>query len=87
VDVGHHEPPLEIPAETEVEAERQPSAGVDGSADSCTEVVVGPFPASRNEPAGAHTDVGTRVDQEQPFTKSVRKEETACRCGSDMCCR
>jgi hypothetical protein len=63
-DVGHHEPPREILAETQVEAERQPSVGVDGSAVGCIKVVVDPFMASRNEPTGVHTEVGTRVEQE-----------------------
>jgi hypothetical protein len=56
-DVGYHETPCEIPAETQVEAEGQPSVGVDGSAVSCTQVVVDPFPASWNEPAGLHIEV------------------------------
>jgi hypothetical protein len=56
-DVGHHETPRDIPMETQVEAEGQPSIGVDGSAVSCTQVIVDPFPASRNEPAGVHTEV------------------------------
>jgi hypothetical protein len=86
-DVGHHEPPREIPEETQVEAKRQPSVGVDGSAVICTQVVVDPFLASRNEPAGVHTEVGTRVDQESPFTDFVRDEEAARGCGADMCRR
>jgi hypothetical protein len=49
-DVGHHEPPNEIPAETKVETERQTSVGVDGSTVISTEVVVNPVLASRNEP-------------------------------------
>jgi hypothetical protein len=32
-------------------------------------------------------EVGTRVDQEMPFTKSFRNEEAACRFGADMCRR
>jgi hypothetical protein len=83
-DVGHHKPPHEIPGETQFEAERQPSLGVDGSAVRCRKVVVDPFLASRNEPAGVHTEVGTRVNQELPFTKSVRNEEVVCRCSADM---
>jgi hypothetical protein len=58
---------------------------VNGSAVSCTEVVADPFPASRNEPAGVHSEVGTRVDQEMPFSESVRNEEAACGCDADMC--
>jgi hypothetical protein len=50
-DIGHDEPPRETPTETQVEAERQPYIGVDGSAISSTEVVVGPFFAALNEPA------------------------------------
>jgi hypothetical protein len=61
-DVGYHESPREIPAETEVEAERQPSIGVDGSAVSCTKVVFVTFLASWNEPSGVHAEVGTSVD-------------------------
>jgi hypothetical protein len=59
---------------------------VDGSAVSNTEVVVGPFFASRNEPAGVHAEVGTPVDQELSFTGSIRNEEAACR-RADMCRR
>jgi hypothetical protein len=86
-DVGHHETPREIPAETQVETEGQPSVGVDGSAVGCTQVVVDPFPASQNEPAGVYTEVGTRVDQELPFSNSVCNEEAACRCSADVCRR
>jgi hypothetical protein len=64
-----------------------PSISVDGSAVGCTQVVVDPFPASRNEPAGVHTEVGTRVHQKLPFSKSVHNEEAACRCSADMCRR
>jgi hypothetical protein len=60
---------------------------VDGSAVSCTEVVVDPFLASWNELAGVHTEVGTRVDQELPFTTTLSDEEAACVCSADMCCR
>jgi hypothetical protein len=56
-DVGHHEPPREISAQTQVEAERQPSACVDGSAVSSTEDVVGAFLPSRDESAGVHAEV------------------------------
>jgi hypothetical protein len=56
-EVGYHEPPREILAKTEVEAERQPSIGVDGSAVSCAKVVVDTFLASWNEPAGVHAEV------------------------------
>jgi hypothetical protein len=41
---------------------------VDSSAVSRTEVVVDPLFASRNEPARVHAEVGTRVEQELPFT-------------------
>jgi hypothetical protein len=51
---------------------------VDGSAVGCTEVVVDPVPAPRNEPKGVHAEVGTRVDQELPFTTPVTDEEAAC---------
>jgi hypothetical protein len=57
---------------------------VDGSTVSCTEVVVHPFPALRNEPAGVNAEVGTRVDQELPFTKSIHNEEASW-CSADMC--
>jgi hypothetical protein len=60
---------------------------VDGSAVSSTEVVADPFFASRNEPAGAHAEVGTRDDQELPFTTPVSDEEAACGCSVDMCRR
>jgi hypothetical protein len=66
---------------------RQPSLGVDGSTVSSTEVVVGPFLASRNKPPGIHAEIGNRVDQELPFTRSVRNEEAACRCRADICRR
>jgi hypothetical protein len=42
-DVGYDETPREIPAETHVEAEGQPSVGVDGSAVGCAQVVVDPL--------------------------------------------
>jgi hypothetical protein len=42
-DVGHHEPPCEIPAYSQVEAEGQPSIGRDGSAVSHAEVVLDAF--------------------------------------------
>jgi hypothetical protein len=38
-DVGYHESPHEILAEAQVEAKRQPSISVDGSAVSCTQVI------------------------------------------------
>jgi hypothetical protein len=60
---------------------------VDGSAISSTEVVVGPFLASRNEPAEVHAEIGTRVDQELPFVRSIGNEEAAYRCRADMCHR
>jgi hypothetical protein len=60
---------------------------VDGSAIISTEVVVGPFFASWNEPAGVHAEVGTRVDQELPFTGPIRNEEAACCCRADVCHR
>jgi hypothetical protein len=47
------------------------------------QVVVGPFLASRNEPAGVHVEVGTHVDQELPFVRSVCNEEAAC-CRADV---
>jgi hypothetical protein len=56
-DVGRYEQPREILAETQVEAEGQPSVNMDGSAVSCAQVVIDPFLASRNEPAGVHTKV------------------------------
>jgi hypothetical protein len=59
---------------------------VDGSAVSSTEVVDGPFFASRNEPAGVYSEVGTRVDQELPVAGLVRDEEAAY-CRADMCRR
>jgi hypothetical protein len=60
---------------------------VDGSAVSCTEVVVVLFPASWNDPAEVHAEVGAHVDQELLFTKSIRNEEAACRCSADLCRR
>jgi hypothetical protein len=86
-DVSYHESPSEIPAEAQVDAERQPSIGVDGSAVSCTQVVVDSFPTSRDEPAGVHTQVGACVDQEFPFSPSVCYEEAACGSGADICRR
>jgi hypothetical protein len=65
----------------------QPFVGVDGSVIGSTEVVVDPFLASRNEPTGVHAEVGTLVDQELTFTRSIRNEEAACRCRADMCRR
>jgi hypothetical protein len=56
-NVGHHEPSCEVLAWTQVEAERQPSVGVDGSAISSTVVIVEPFLAPRNEPAWVHAEV------------------------------
>jgi hypothetical protein len=58
---------------------------VDGSAISSTEVVVYPLPASWNDPARIHAEVGDCVYQELPFTVSVSNEEAACRCAVDMC--
>jgi hypothetical protein len=58
---------------------------VDGSAVSRTEVVVGAFPALRTESAGVDAEVGTCVDQELPFSRSVSNEDAACRCRADMC--
>jgi hypothetical protein len=77
-DVGHHESPREIWAQSQVAAERQPSVGGDGSAVSSTEIVVDAFFASRKEPAGLHAKVGTNVDQELPFTIPVSDKEAAC---------
>jgi hypothetical protein len=57
---------------------------VDGSAVGNTEVVVGPLFASRNEPTGVHPEVGTRVDQELPFTGPIRNEEATCFCRADV---
>jgi hypothetical protein len=77
-----------MPASTYVEAERQPSVGVDGSAISSTEVEVDPFLASRNESAGIHAEVGTGVDQEVPFSGSIWRPvvvEQTCAAG-DVCC-
>jgi hypothetical protein len=51
-DVAYDELPREFSAEAQIKAKRQPSLGVDGSALSCTQVVVDPFLASRNEPGG-----------------------------------
>jgi hypothetical protein len=56
-DVGYHKSPRETPAEAQVEAERQPSINVDGSAVSHTEVVVVAFFAWRNEPVGVYGEV------------------------------
>jgi hypothetical protein len=86
-DVGHYEPLREIPAYTQGEAERQPSLGVDGSAISCTEVIVDPFPASQNEPAVVDAKVRTSINQELPLTKSIHNEEAACHYRGDMCRR
>jgi hypothetical protein len=55
--IGHHESPGEIPAESQVESEEQPSIGGDGSVVRRTEVVVDAFLASWNEPAGVHAEV------------------------------
>jgi hypothetical protein len=54
---------------------------VDGSAISSTEVVVRPFPASRNELARIQAE----VDEELPFAVSVRNEEAARCSGTDVC--
>jgi hypothetical protein len=53
-DVGHHETPFEIPAQSHVEAAGQPSVCWDGSAVTRTEIVVDAFLASRNEAAGVY---------------------------------
>jgi hypothetical protein len=58
--------------------------GVDGSAISSREVVVHGLPASRNEPARIHAEVGAHIHQELPFTVSVSNKEAACRCGADI---
>jgi hypothetical protein len=63
-DVGHHESPREIAAESQVEVEGQLSVSVDGGAVGSAEVVTCPFSASWYEFAGEHAEVGTRVDQE-----------------------
>jgi hypothetical protein len=86
-DVGHHEPPREIPTYTQIETRRQSSVAVDSSAVSFTEVIVDSFPASRNDPAGVNAEVGTLSDQELLFTNSIRNEEAACHCRADMCRR
>jgi hypothetical protein len=57
---------------------------VDGSAVSSSDVAVGPFRASLNELDVIHEEVGTHVDQELPFARSLRNEEAACRCRADM---
>jgi hypothetical protein len=72
-DVGYRESPREIPAEAQIEAERQPSVGVDGSAVSYTQVVVDLFPTLQDEPVGVHTQIGACVKQELPFSQSVTK--------------
>jgi hypothetical protein len=46
---------------------RQPSISGDGSAISCTVVIVDVVSESWNEPAGLHTEVGTHVNQELPL--------------------
>jgi hypothetical protein len=86
-DVGYHGSPSEIPTEAQVEAERQPSVGVDGSVVSCTQVVIDPFSTSRDQPTGVHTQIGAYVDQELPFSQSVHHEKAACGSGADMCRR
>ena len=86
-DIGHHEPPREFSAQAYVEVERQPSVRVDGGAISRTQVIVGTFHTSRDEPAGVYTEVRTRVDQKLPFADFVRYEETACHRSADMCSR
>jgi hypothetical protein len=57
---------------------------MDGSVVSRKEVVADPFFASRDEPAGVHAEVGTRVGQELPFTNPVGDEKVACGCNADM---
>jgi hypothetical protein len=87
-DVGHHESPCEIPAESQVQAEGPQSVGRDcrdGCTFSCTEVVVDAFLASWKDPAGLHTEVRTHVYQELSFTEPVRDEEAVCWCSVDMC--
>jgi hypothetical protein len=86
-DVGCHESPREIPALFQVKNEGCSNVGGDCSAVNGTEVVVDAFFASRNEPAGVRTKVGTRVDQEQPCTNSLRGEKAACGFSADMCRR
>jgi hypothetical protein len=53
-DVGHHEPLREVLAQSQVEAEGQPSIGGDGSAIILTQVVVDTFLASWNKFEEAH---------------------------------
>jgi hypothetical protein len=83
-DISHYELPCEILALSQVQAEGQPFVGRDGSAVSCTEIIVDAFFASRNEPAGVCAEAGTRVNQELLFTKPIHDEEAACGCSADM---
>jgi hypothetical protein len=85
-DVGHHESPREIAAESqvEVEVEGQPSVSVDGGAVGSAEVVTCPFSASWYEFAGEHADVGTRVDQETLICVPIPDKEAACCSGADI---
>jgi hypothetical protein len=52
---------------------------------SRTEVVVDAFLASRNEPAGVHAEVRTRVYQELSFTEPIRDVEAARGRSTGMC--
>jgi hypothetical protein len=73
-DVSNHESPREVPAQSQVEAEWQPSVCRNGSAIGRAEVVVNPGPALRDEPARKHAEVRPCVDEEPPLASFVSDE-------------
>jgi hypothetical protein len=58
---------------------------VDDNAVSRTEVIVDLFLVSWNEPAGLYAQVGTRVEQQLPYSNTVGDEKVAWSCSADMC--
>jgi hypothetical protein len=86
-DVGHHEAPCELSAQSQVEAKRQPSVGGDGCAVGSTEIVINAFPALWNQLAGEHAEVGAGVNAEVQLTGLVCDEKAAGGNSADVCRR
>jgi hypothetical protein len=63
-DVGHHEPPRELSAQSQVEAWRQPSEGGDGCAVGNAEIVINALLALWDQLEWVHAEIGARVNQE-----------------------
>lgn len=82
--VGHHKPPCKISAESQVQAEGQPSLSGHGCAVGNAEIVINAPLALWNYLAGKQAEVGARVNQQQQLTGLVGKENAAGGCSADV---